>query len=273
MGRALLIINTEADRQKAAHWIGKAPWGARITFQAAKRSVDQNSLMWAALTDVAQQVEHMGQRYTPEAWKILFMHACGREVRFLPGLDGKTFVPWGQSSSDLSKQEMTDLIEFIFSWGAEHGVSFNNENPSENPPSSDGGSDGSPEPPSTPAVAASPNEPASGGHVEAGEPEADHPDTAAPASVIPSDEDRAWLKLVAKMLWAATGVGEQDVLKRQMAGIREGHTPATINDTARAKANSINQKCKLVCFGEASAADVLPLIAGIAGCDVKDITT
>ncbi len=136
MGRALLIINTEADRQKAAHWIGKAPWGARITFQAAKRSVDQNSLMWAALTDVAQQVEHMGQRYTPEAWKILFMHACGREVRFLPGLDGKTFVPWGQSSSDLSKQEMTDLIEFIFSWGAEHGVSFNNENspaPKSNP--------------------------------------------------------------------------------------------------------------------------------------------
>ena len=53
------------------------------------------------------------------------MHACGREVRFLPGLDEKTFVPWGQSSSDLSKQEMTDLIETIFAWGASHGVIFN----------------------------------------------------------------------------------------------------------------------------------------------------
>lgn len=159
MGRALLIINTEADRQKASHWIGKAPWGARITFQAAKRTVDQNSLMWAALTDVAQQVEHLGQRYTPEAWKILFMHACGREVRFLPGLDGKTFVPWGQSSSDLSKQEMTDLIEFIFSWGAEHGVSFNNENPSDvDAPSSDGqGSDGSQAIPGKPQAVAADN--------------------------------------------------------------------------------------------------------------------
>lgn len=153
MGRALLIINTEADRQKAVHWLGKAPWGARITFQAAKRSVDQNSLMWAALTDVAQQVEHLGQRYTPEAWKILFMHACGREVRFLPGLDGKTFVPWGQSSSDLSKQEMTDLIEFIFSWGAEHGVKFNNETPAA-PVAEGDGSDGDAPQPSTPDVAA-----------------------------------------------------------------------------------------------------------------------
>jgi hypothetical protein len=80
--------------------------------------------MWAMLTDVAEQAEHNGRRYTPDQWKVLFMHACGREVQFIPALDGSTFIPWGQSSSDLSKQEMTDLIEFIFAWGAEHGVAF-----------------------------------------------------------------------------------------------------------------------------------------------------
>ena len=76
------------------------------------------------LTDVATQVDHNGKRYTPDQWKVLFMHACGREVQFLPSLDGATFIPWGQSSSDLSKEEMTELIEFMFSWGAEHGVVF-----------------------------------------------------------------------------------------------------------------------------------------------------
>ncbi len=139
MSRALIVINGNVDRQKAAAWAHKAPVGTRIEFKAAKRTLDQNSLLWAALTDVAQQATHMGQKYTPDEWKILFMHACGREVRFLPGLDEKTFVPWGQSSSDLSKQEMTDLIETIFAWGASHGVIFN-DNSSGRSPSPDEGS-------------------------------------------------------------------------------------------------------------------------------------
>ena len=59
-----------------------------------------------------------------DEWKILFLHALGRETRFIPALDEKTFIPIGQSSSDLSKSEMTDLIEMIAAWGAEHGVTF-----------------------------------------------------------------------------------------------------------------------------------------------------
>ena len=124
MSRALLILISEADRAKAKRWIDQSPRMTRVEFKAHKRSSDQNSKMWAMLTEVAEQATHMGQRYTPDQWKILFMFACGREVQFLPGLDGKTFLPWGQSTSDLSKDEMTDLIEFIHAWGAENGVVF-----------------------------------------------------------------------------------------------------------------------------------------------------
>lgn len=80
--------------------------------------------MWAMLTDIASQKEHAGRKYTPDQWKVLFMHACGREVQFIPALDNSTFIPWGQSSSDLSKEEMTNLIEFMFAWGAENSVTF-----------------------------------------------------------------------------------------------------------------------------------------------------
>lgn len=124
MSRALITINGDVDRKKAANWAWNAPRGCRIEFKAAQRSTDQNSRMWAMLTDVAQQVEHMGRRYTPDQWKVLFMHACGREVQFLPALDGTTFIPWGQSSSDLSKHEMSELIDFIAAWGAEHSIQF-----------------------------------------------------------------------------------------------------------------------------------------------------
>lgn len=124
MGRALLIINSEADRRKAATWANKAPWGTRIEFKASKRTLPQNDRMWAMLTDIAEQKTHLGRKYTPDQWKVIFMHACGREVQFIPALDESTFIPWGQSSSDLSVSEMTDLIEFMLKWGPDNGVQF-----------------------------------------------------------------------------------------------------------------------------------------------------
>lgn len=122
--RAALVLNTERDRQRAAQWCINSPPGTRVEWKRSKRSIPQNSRMWAMLSDVAKQATHMGRRYTPDEWKVLFLHALGREMAFLPALDGTTFVPYGQHSSDLSKSEMTALIELIFAWGAEHGVVF-----------------------------------------------------------------------------------------------------------------------------------------------------
>lgn len=122
MGRALIVVRSDLDRRKAAGWCQKAPPGTRVEFKASKRTLPQNDRMWAMLTDISRQKEHCGRKYTPDQWKILVMHACGREVQFIPALDGKTFLPWGQSSSDLSKDEMSELIEFLFQWGAENGV-------------------------------------------------------------------------------------------------------------------------------------------------------
>lgn len=124
MSRAILILSTDAIRQKAIEWVSKAPAGTRVEFKGAKRSTDQNSQLWALLTDVATQAEHNGRKYNTNEWKVLFMHACGREMQFIPALDNKTFLPFGQSSSDLSKAEMSTLIDFILAWGAEKNVVF-----------------------------------------------------------------------------------------------------------------------------------------------------
>jgi hypothetical protein len=124
MTRAVIVLTQDTERQKAARWAAKLPEGTRIEFKAPKRSIPQNDLMWAALTDVASQVKWHGLRLTADDWKLVFLDALKREVRMVPNLDGNGFVSLGRSSSDLSKAEMTDLIELIHAFGANHDVVF-----------------------------------------------------------------------------------------------------------------------------------------------------
>ncbi len=124
MSRALVLIASDSDRDKAIAWIRKAPWNTRVEFKAPKRTLPQNDRFWAMLTDVATQVTHHGIKLTPDDWKLVFMDALNRELRMVPNLDGTGFVNLGRSSSDLSKQEMTDLIELIFAFGAKQDVKF-----------------------------------------------------------------------------------------------------------------------------------------------------
>jgi len=124
MSRALISIASEADRAKATRWVTQAPAGTRVEFKAPKRSLPQNDLMWAALTDVATQLKWHGIKLSPDDWKLIFLDALKREVRMVPNIDGNGFVNLGRSSSDLSKAEMTDLIDLIHAFGASHGVTF-----------------------------------------------------------------------------------------------------------------------------------------------------
>lgn len=124
MSRATVLICSDADRAKAVAWAGKAPLGTRIEFKATKRSIPQNDRMWAMLTDVAQQVPWHGLKLRPDDWKLIFLDALKRELRVVPNLDGTGFINLGRSSSDLTKAEMSDLIELIFAFGAERGVTF-----------------------------------------------------------------------------------------------------------------------------------------------------
>lgn len=125
MSRYSFVLNSAPARARAMQVITAAPNGTRVEVKAAKRTLPQNDRMWAMLTDVARQRVHHGRKFTPDQWKVIFMHALGKEAEFLPALDGKDFIPSGYRSSDLSKSEMSDLIEFILAWSAENGIRFN----------------------------------------------------------------------------------------------------------------------------------------------------
>lgn len=126
MSRATIILNSRAERDRASKWAQTAPSGTRIEFKEVKRSLPQNDHMWALLTDIARNVQWHGINLAPDDWKLLFLDALKREVRMVPNLDGNGFVSLGRSSSDLSKGEMSDLIELIMAFAAQRGVVLTN---------------------------------------------------------------------------------------------------------------------------------------------------
>ena len=108
-------------------WEFVKPWlvgGHRlnVTIKTETRSTAQNSRMWAMLTEVSNQVDWYGRKLTPEAWKCVFS-ASLKKQDVVPGLNGD-FVVLGQSTSQMTIAEMTDLMDLMEAFGAEKGVRF-----------------------------------------------------------------------------------------------------------------------------------------------------
>jgi hypothetical protein len=123
MGRATIIVSNDNDRLLAASWAQKSPDGTRIEFKRSKRTTPQNDLMWARLTEISRQVEWYGQMLTNDDWKEMFT-ASLKKQRVVPGLDAGTFVVLGASTSDMTKEEMGNLLDFMDAFAAERGVVF-----------------------------------------------------------------------------------------------------------------------------------------------------
>lgn len=98
--------------------------GQRLTVKVEpeKRSTEQNKRLWAMLGDISAQVDWYGQKLAPEDWKHVFSSAMKKQ-RAVPGIDGG-FVVLGQSTSKMSKAEMSEMQTLMEAFGAERDVKF-----------------------------------------------------------------------------------------------------------------------------------------------------
>jgi hypothetical protein len=123
MSRAVVQIKSEVERNQIATWAKNVPVGTTVEFRAPRRSNDQNALMWSLLGQISKQVDWYGQKLSSEDWKDV-LTASLRRTRVVPGIDAGTFVPLGMRTSQMTRQELADLIELIYAFGAERGVRF-----------------------------------------------------------------------------------------------------------------------------------------------------
>ena len=125
----VVTLANDRLRQRAIDLIMGAKANSRVEFKGPKRSTDQNAAMWAMLSDIADQLAWHGKRLDTESWKLVFLDALRREhhdeMRLVPNIDGTGWVNISPvHSSDLSEEEMRDLLTIIRAFGDQHQVEW-----------------------------------------------------------------------------------------------------------------------------------------------------
>jgi hypothetical protein len=123
--RVLHLVHRMA-RDRAIEAVKTAPDGWSVTVRPPTRSLPQNARMWACLTDIAEQVKWHGRTLDTESWKAIFSSAL-KKLDVVPNLDGTGFVVLGMSTSRMSKQELSDLMELMTAFGNERGVQWSEQ--------------------------------------------------------------------------------------------------------------------------------------------------
>lgn len=124
MDRRAFVLTTKDRRANVARMVAELPKFSRVEIKGPKRTLDQNSLLWARLTDFSEQAEWAGKRRTTFEWKDLLTGAvkvAGGGIEAVPGLEGGLML-LGLHTSDMSVEEMKDLLDYMESKAAELGV-------------------------------------------------------------------------------------------------------------------------------------------------------
>jgi hypothetical protein len=97
-----------------------------LTVEEERRNLDQNALLHALLNDVAEQCEWGGRKWDTDDWKRLltagWLRARKESPVMVPAIDGQGFDVLYRRTSQLSKAECAELIDYIQAWAAERGI-------------------------------------------------------------------------------------------------------------------------------------------------------
>ena len=121
--KQVFTLVSEAIRENAIRALVSLPLGCSVVLQDTTRSLAQNAALWPALTDISRQIEWAGKKRTPEQWKDIFTGSFF-QCEYVPNVDATGTIALGVRTSTLSKKVFSDLLDYIYAFGALRGVEF-----------------------------------------------------------------------------------------------------------------------------------------------------
>lgn len=126
-------------RRNACAYIMSAPEGFEVRVTEPKKKREQEERAHAMIGDFANQCKHLDQKLDADTWKRLLVQAFKQDtlndpdigeywksnkLSMIPSLDGCAMVVLGEQTRKFPKKVYSHFIDFLFSLGAEMGVSF-----------------------------------------------------------------------------------------------------------------------------------------------------
>jgi len=104
--------------------VDKTPVGFVVEIRPQNRSDEANARFHVAVRAVAKAIpEWGGITLDEEDWKRLFV-AVVHGQKVVPNPNGHGLIVLNQKTSLMTRPEMSELTEYVYAFGAEHGVEF-----------------------------------------------------------------------------------------------------------------------------------------------------
>lgn len=127
----VFVLSHSGARRRAAEFLQSCADGLAVTFKEANRTTGQNAVQWPILESFSRQlmwpVNGSMVRMSAEEWKDVLSAAFrGESVRLAQGIDGGV-VMLGMRTSQMSKKQFSEWLEFLQAIAAERGVVLDRE--------------------------------------------------------------------------------------------------------------------------------------------------
>ena len=100
-----------------------------LEIKAISKSREQEEKYHAMIGDISKQAQHLGSKWSAEDWKRLLVDQYLRDTgmyssKVLPNLDSTGIVQLGFQTRNFTKEQASEFVEWLFSWGANNGITF-----------------------------------------------------------------------------------------------------------------------------------------------------
>ncbi len=100
-----------------------------LEIKPINKSREQEEKYHAMIGEIAKQAQHLGAKWIAEDWKRLLVDQFCKDTgltgsKVIPNLSGDGIVQLGFQTRNFTKEQASEFVEWLHSWGANNGITF-----------------------------------------------------------------------------------------------------------------------------------------------------